>query len=190
MGHCRRIFSSTFLPLLLTAFFICFSGTGQATEGPAGQIKNNATVKPDKPFDLSGAWKLIYFEVRSSKEEKTYPFGDSVKGLLIYTKGGLMSGKLMPSQRPLFASPDPFKGTPAEIKQAFISFVGYYGTYEVNADKGVVRHHVEGSLFPNWEGSVHERFFKLHGNQLTLSTPPMPHGDDISIGVLVWDRIE
>ncbi|MCP4345458.1 MAG: lipocalin-like domain-containing protein [Desulfobacterales bacterium] len=147
-------------------------------------------MKQKNLTDLSGTWKLVSFELRLSGEKKIYPFGEKAKGLLIYTKGGYMSGKLMPAERTHFVSPDPFKGTPAEMKEAFSGFVGYYGTYEIDDVKSTVKHHVEGSLFPNWEGQVQERFFKLNGNLLTLSTPPMPYENESAVAVLIWEKIE
>ncbi len=139
---------------------------------------------------LCGTWRLVSFETRLSGGETLYPFGKSVKGLLIYTKGGYMSGKLMPAERSHFASTDLLKAAPAEIKNAFASFIGYYGKYEIDSERDVVSHHVEGSLFPNWEGQVQERFFELKGTQLTLTTPPMPYGKQTAVGVLIWERIE
>ncbi len=143
-----------------------------------------------KSADLNGTWRLVSFELKFSEKETLYPFGKEVKGLLIYTGGGYMSGKLMPSGRSRFVSPDPLKGTPAEIKAAFESFIGYYGRYEIDSEKNIVRHYVEGSMFPNWEDRIQERFFELHGNLLTLSTPPLSYGEENAVGVLTWERIE
>ncbi len=70
-------------------------------------------MKQENLTDLSDTWKLVSFELRISGGKTLYPFGEKVKGLLIYTKGWHMSGKLMPSQRSHFASADPLKGTPA-----------------------------------------------------------------------------
>ena len=101
-----------------------------------------------------------------------------------------MSGKLMPSDRSLFVSEDPFKGTPSEVKEAFESFIGYYGRYEVDNEKCIVEHNVEGSMFPNWTHNTQTRFFELNNSLLTLKTPPMHFGKEQSIGVLVWGRVE
>ncbi|NIS78033.1 MAG: hypothetical protein GTO00_10655 [Deltaproteobacteria bacterium] len=32
-------------------------------------------------------------------------------------------------------------------------------------------HHVESSLFPNWEGHGQKRYVTLSGNRLTLTSP-------------------
>ena len=140
--------------------------------------------------NLCGTWRLLSFEIRLSSEKILYPFGKRVKGMLIYTQGGYMSGKLMPHERSNFATSDPLKGTSEEIKEAFQSFIGYFGSYEIDNERGKIKHHVEGSMFPNWEGQIQERFFQLDGHLLTLSTPPMVYGNEDSKGVLVWEKIE
>jgi hypothetical protein len=152
------------------------------------QVKEKNIIK--NLNGLRGTWKLVTFEVRLSGGETLYPFGKKVKGLLIYTKGGYMSGTLMPSERSHFASEDPLKGTPTEIKEAFDGFIGYYGTYEIDSEKSIVKHYVEGSMFPNWEGEVQKRFFELSGNLLTLSTPPLSYGNENVVGVLIWKKYE
>jgi len=83
------------------------------------------------------------------------------------------------------------KGTPEEIKANYEGVISYFGPYEFDAEEGFVLHHVEGSLFPNWEGQAQKRFFELSGNRLTLSTPPTLWGGGGEIvAVLTWERIE
>ena len=59
-----------------------------------------------------------------------------------------------------------------------------------NEEEGTVTHHLEGSLFPNWVGTDLKRFFEFSGNQLKLSTLPMPMGGQQVTGVLLWERLE
>ena len=42
----------------------------------------------------------------------------------------------------------------------------------LNEAAGVVVHHLEWSLFPNWTGTGQRRFFAIAGDRLTLTTPP------------------
>lgn len=121
---------------------------------------------------IIGAWKLISFEIQKENGEMVYPFGNDAKGSLIYTKSGRMSVHLMRSDRPQFVSGDQLKGTPEEIKENYEGVISYYGSYEFDVEKGFVIHHIQGSLFPNWEGQGQKRFFELSGNRLKVSTPP------------------
>ncbi len=152
--------------------------------------KKEIIVEQENVKEFIGTWRLLSFEVRLSEGGIIYPFGENVKGLLIYTSGGYMSGKLMPTNRTNFISPDPQKGTNFEIKEAFENFVGYYGRFKVDIAKKTVIHHVEGSFFPNWEGDVQKRFFEFNNDLLTLSSPPQPYGDENAKAVLVWKKIE
>ncbi len=139
---------------------------------------------------FTGTWKLVSSEYRRLDGKLAYSKGRDAVGILMYDASGHMSVQIMRPDRPAFASGDHLKGTPEEIKSAFKGFVAYYGTYEVNEEEGTVTHHLEGSLFPNWVGTDLKRFFEFSGNQLTLSTPPMPMGGQQLTGVLLWERVE
>jgi len=137
-----------------------------------------------------GSWKLISSEFRRSDGQLTYPYGRDAVGILMYDANGHFSAQVMRSDRPAFASGDPFEGTPKEIKSAFEGFIAYYGAYEVNQEKGTLTHHVEGSSFPNWVGTEQKRFFEFSGNRLTASTPPILWGGQYITAVLIWERAE
>ena len=57
--------------------------------------------------------------------------------------------------------------------------------YEVLSNPDRVLHHVEVSLFPNWENVTQERFAKLEGDRLTLSIAPDKDG---AVGRVFWQR--
>ncbi len=141
------------------------------------------------PAFIIGAWKLISFEIQKKNEDVTYPFGKNAQGSLIYTDSGRFSAQLMRQARPKFSSGDQMKGTAEEIKENFEGCIAYYGHYELDTENGFIIHHVEGSLFPNWEGGEQIRFFdELSGNRIKLSTPPILLGGEI-VATLVWERI-
>ena len=107
----------------------------------------------------------------------------------MYTAMGQMSVQVMRAGRPAFASSVRLDSTPAQTKAAFDGFDAYFGTYELKSAEGVVIHHVEGSLFPNWTGAEQTRFFAFVGDQLILRTPPMPYRGTMFTLELVWERI-
>ncbi|MFC2039355.1 lipocalin-like domain-containing protein [Chloroflexota bacterium] len=135
-----------------------------------------------------GTWKLVLSEFRLSDGQAVYPLGKEATGMLMYDASGHMSAQLMRRDRPTFASDDPFSGTLSEIKPAFEGFAAYFGTYEINEERAIVVHHVEGSLFPNWVGGNQIRFFELSGDRLTLSAPPIPMSGREMTGFLIWER--
>ena len=68
-------------------------------------------------------------------------------------------------------------------------YIAYYGTYTIDRSRGVVTHHVEGGLFPNWVGGIQVRQFRLEGDRLTLTPPPIRFGGEETTTVLVWERL-
>jgi hypothetical protein len=130
-----------------------------------------------------GTWRLQSFEVRTSGEAVSYPYGRDAKGYLIYTEDGYMAVAVMKANRPNFDSADMLSASPDQKRLAFDTFACYCGTYEVRENK--VIHHVQVSLFPDWSGSDQERFFKFSADQLVLSAP-MPAG---ATAIVVWRRV-
>jgi hypothetical protein len=139
--------------------------------------------------EFVGTWNLVSWEIRQSDGQIVYPYGRDVIGVINYDARGNMSVQVMRSDRPMFAINDPQKGTPEEIKTAFEGFSSYFGTYEIDEEKGAVTHHVRGSSFPNWVDSDHIRFFEFSGNRLTLRVPSMQVGGIAATSLLIWERL-
>ncbi|TET63408.1 lipocalin-like domain-containing protein [Candidatus Bathyarchaeota archaeon] len=144
-------------------------------------IRNSAT--------MVGAWKLTSLKIQKANGEVVYPFGKNARGSIIYTDSGRFSAQVMRPDRPKFTSGDQMKGTSEEIKANYEGYVSYYGSYEFDNEYGFIIHHVEGSLFPNWEGQGLKRFFELSGNRLKISTPPTLWGGGREVVILIWERI-
>ncbi|NOH01560.1 MAG: hypothetical protein HND47_06125 [Chloroflexi bacterium] len=81
------------------------------------------------------------------------------------------------------------RGTPEETEAGYRGSISYFGWYEVDAENGVIIHRVEGSIFPNMEGSEQKRFFELKGDRLELRTPTFKMDGEIVHGILLWERI-
>jgi hypothetical protein len=138
---------------------------------------------------LIGTWRLISVcAIRQSDGEVKYPFGKRSVGQLMYDSAGNMSVVIMRPDRPRSSINDKFQATTEEIKSAFDGFEAYFGAYEIDEEKEIVIHHIEGSSFPNWEGTAQTRFAEFSGNQLTLRTPPLPYGGATFTWKLVWER--
>lgn len=141
----------------------------------------------NKPF--VGAWKLVSFEFRKTDGSVIYPFGAEAKGTIIYTESGCYSAQLMRKGRPKLKSGDQMKGTVEEIQASFQGCISYFGTYEIDHEKSLIIHHVEGSLFPNMEGTAQRRYFELSKDHLQLKTPLTRLNGEKAIGILQWERV-
>lgn len=121
-----------------------------------------------KGSKLIGAWRFVSIEVQTAGNKTVYPYGEKPFGMLIYTPTGHMSVLLMNPDRVRFALDDPLSGTDEEVLEAYRTFDAYCGTYTVDAEKGIVTHHLQGSKFPNWVGSDQVRQFRFSGNNLMI----------------------
>lgn len=137
---------------------------------------------------LIGTWSLVACEARSADGEIAYPYGKRPHGQLIYDATGHMSGQLSRVDRPTLASSARLESSPDETKRAFDSFDAYFRTFELIEAEGVVMHHVNGSLFPNWTGTDQTRFFAFADEQLLLSTPPIADRGTTFTVQLDWER--
>jgi hypothetical protein len=131
---------------------------------------------------LIGSYKLVSY-VRYDEngvERKT----NHTAGQISYDAAGRMSAQLMPGDRmPL---PAVGQATDAQRAASAAGYIAYFGRYEVDAERGVVTHHVEGALNQNMLGRAMPRWFEFSpdGQTLYLSVKT---GERIT-GRLRWDR--
>jgi Lipocalin-like domain len=132
-----------------------------------------------------GSWKLISYELTFTSGAVLKPFGDRPTGLILYQKDGHMSAQLMSAEAAPFADSDPLQATNDEAGGAWRGYIGYWGTFSVDTEKGVVTHHIEGGWFPNWIGKNQIRSFRFSDGELILEAhSPEWHAR------LAWRRIE
>ena len=137
-----------------------------------------------------GAWRLVAFEFLKEDGSLIYPFGAEAQGSIIYIESGRYSAQLMRKDRLKIKSGDQMKGTIEEIESNYKGCISYFGTYEVDLDVSLIVHHVEGSIFPNMEGTNQLRSFEFSEQRLQLRTPPIMLDGEKAFGVLLWERIE
>ena len=126
-----------------------------------------------------GTWKLVSIESPESRL-----FGGSPVGMLMYDAGGNVAVQIMRNPRPDLAGGPAFPPA-TEVQAAYKGYYAYYGTWEVNEQRGIIIHHLEGSLRPGDVGKDFIRAYKFTGNQLAL-TPV----EDLaaSNSCLTWER--
>jgi hypothetical protein len=148
-----------------------------------------ATTADDLRTNLIGAWVLQSYEARSiDGSEVIYPLGVDPRGIIMYTPDGYMSAQLMRSGRKRFSGDDMQLAPNDELAAAASGYLTYAGPYNVVRD-GLIAHHVEVSLLPNWIGGTQYRAAYLSGSVLQLG-PPEPvliDGQHRNLR-LVWHR--
>ncbi|NHQ87901.1 lipocalin-like domain-containing protein [Iodobacter sp. HSC-16F04] len=130
---------------------------------------------------LAGAWVLESYLKRAEDGSVAFPMGEQPQGMIMYTPDGYMSVQIMDSERALFASDNLHEKTAPELSLAAASYFAYSGLYEVEIEpaangmseqsfSGLIKHHMQNSLFPNWVGCSLLRRLHLQGDRLELST--------------------
>ena len=116
-----------------------------------------------------GTWKVLRYEDRKADGTVTYPFGEHPRGYFVYDATGHLSVQIMRTPA-MKAFPGMREGTGDgdRYKDAFLSYVAYFGTYTVDAAKGVVIHHVEGSVRPDYTDTDQVRPFRIDGDRLII----------------------
>lgn len=138
--------------------------------------------------EFIGSWRLVSSEVRDSDGHVSYPYGQDAVGYIMYAADGYMSAQIMKANRSNFANGGILTGSKEEHAMASESYLAYCGKYEIQVNK--VIHYIEASLFPNWVGTIQERFFEFKGDRLVLSTPPLVSGGKQGTAHLIWERVK
>ena len=133
---------------------------------------------------LVGAWRLVSLESTDADGVVSRPIGADAIGQIVYHATGRMSAQIVRAARPRFASDDNVAAADGEAAAAWRGYVGYFGTYSVDAAAGIVTHHVEGAWFPNFEGGDVVRTCRVDGERLELGGPT-PYG----MTLITWERI-
>jgi hypothetical protein len=106
---------------------------------------------------LVGTWLLVANTNSAPDGTKRQLFGESPTGILILEANGRYAQVFTRTGRPKFKANNRLQGTPDEIKAAWDGAVAHFGTWSVSeADKALLLR-VDGSFYPNQEGSEDKR---------------------------------
>lgn len=105
---------------------------------------------------LVGTYRLYDWKIVDGDKLLDATLGpmEGCHGMLIYSKDGYMSVWLSKKDRPEFARRAIDGGTDEEKLQAYDSFHGYTGRYEVNEEEETVTHYPLIAAFPNVIGKA------------------------------------
>lgn len=123
--------------------------------------------------EVIGVWNLESFTI-FPKDDGSRPWGEDMRGLLIYTESGHVSVSI--NKKVLSKSGNAEKDT-------LDSVLFYAGTYSVEGN--VIRHQVTQATNPDRIGREMIRFANLKNSTLILATPDEAFGK----AELVWRKI-
>ena len=165
------------LRMIFSACIIAAVGLSMITFDALGQ------QRPLKE-QLVGTWTLLSWEQKKGDGTKVERYGTGPKGIAFFDAGGRYIITVMRSDRAKYASNALWQGTPEENKETADGTITYFGTYSIIDADSSVTVHVEGSSFPNWNGTDQKRYVAIAEDQLTL-TVRLPAGDVVDV---IWKR--
>jgi hypothetical protein len=106
---------------------------------------------------IVGTWNFVVAEVTAPDGKKSFPFGETPRGILIFTADGQFSQIHAASDLPTIASNNRLTGTADENAEIMRRSIWLFGTYDVNEEKKTVTFKIVSASFPNWQGEAQQR---------------------------------
>jgi len=144
-----------------------------AAAGAPASAQDNKSLREQ----IVGTWDFVVAEVTAPDGKKSFPFGETPKGLLIFTPDGRFSQIHVASDVPKLVSGNRLTGTPEEYAAIMRRSISVFGTYAVDETKKTVTFKIVASSFPNWEGEAQERTIdKLTADEFVNTNPNVAGG--------------
>jgi len=158
---------------------ISLAQEAQRPPAPAAAQQKPPTTAPAAPKALKdqlvGTWRLLIADAVNPDKSQTPQFGPNPEGTLIFTANGRYSLQIMRYNRPKFAANDRTKGTADENKAAISQMVSHFGSWTVDEANKTITFRIEGSSYPNWEGTMQTRMIQsINPNDALVYTVPNP----------------
>src|SRR4030081_290636 len=106
---------------------------------------------------IVGTWHFVVAEVAAPDGKKSFPFGETPKGILIFTADGRFAQIHVAGDVPKIASNNRMTGTPDEYAGIMRRSLSVFGTYTVDEASTTVTYNIVSASFPNWQGEAQTR---------------------------------
>ena len=117
----------------------------------------------DDSVQLQGVWRLVSYAIEYQETGHKEPImGEKPMGYAIFTREG----------RAMFVITGEGREPPTDDKSRATllnTLVAYTGKYRIEGDRWITK--VDVAWNPAWVGTEQERFFRLEGNRLEVTTP-------------------
>jgi hypothetical protein len=147
---------------------------------PSGTVAQQKSLKDQ----LVGTWTFV--SATTKRPDGSPQWGSNPKGLAIFADNGRFSESIMRSDRTKFAANNRLQGTPDDNKVTAQGTISTYGVYTVDDAKRTYTLRIEGSTYPNLEGTEITRPVTITGDEMTATNPSPTVGGPPS--QLVWRR--
>jgi hypothetical protein len=122
---------------------------------------------------IVGTWSLLIDDAVKPDGTHVPNFGPNPMGIAMFGSDGHFSVTIARAGRPKFASNNRGTGTADENKAAVAGANAFFGTWAINDADKTLTLRVEGSTYPNLEGTTQKRTITslTAGDELTWSNP-------------------
>lgn len=126
---------------------------------------------------IVGTWNFVVAEVVAPDGKKSFPFGETPNGILIFTAGGQFAQIHVAGDVPKIASNNRLTGTPEEYSAIMRRSISVFGTYSVDEEKKTVTYNIVSSSYPNFAGEAQVRTIdKLTADEFVNTNPNVAGG--------------
>jgi hypothetical protein len=136
---------------------------------------------------LIGTWRIksAVSEDLATGQKSDF-FGPHPSGYISYGPDSRMQALLVKDGR---KAPAGLVATDAERIELYNGLIAYAGSYSVEGD--TVSHHVDVSFNQAWTGTIQLRQFKIDGDKLNITTPPIfrPDNGQEQTFEFVWTKV-
>ncbi len=122
---------------------------------------------------IVGAWRHVHSIIVDADGKKQYPFGEDAIGYIYYSDTGIMAVQISRKARAKAEDAGRLKH----------NYLAYFGRYEIDPERQVVRHFVEGQLFPGNHPAVLERKYQFDGDLMSLRPVDRTNQE------ILWQRV-
>ncbi len=117
---------------------------------------------------IIGTWKLVYSVEIDNAGNKHYPFGTDALGYIMYDANGKMAVQIFRKDRKPFISQKFTSSSKDELVNIPQDYLAYCGNYEIDTENELVKHHIEGHLFPNEMSKTVARKYHFFDDKMSL----------------------
>jgi hypothetical protein len=143
----------------------------------AGAAGDAAAQQKSLKERLAGTWHFVIAEVTAPDGKKSFPFGPTPRGILIFTPAGDFAQIHIAGEVPKIASGNRLAATPEEYAGIMRGTIAQFGTYTVDEEKQTFTMKFTASTFPNWEGTLQTRSVdKLTDDEFINTNPQVGAG--------------
>ena len=126
---------------------------------------------------LIGTWDFVVAQVKAPDGKISFPFGETPKGILIFTPDGRFAQIHVASDVPKIASNNRLTGTPEEYADIMRRSLSVFGTYTIDEAKKTVTYQIVSASFPNWQGGAQTRTIdRLTADEFVNTNPNVAGG--------------